>query len=48
MPEEEPDNGDQLYDNKFGSLRTLKESISLILRQWQFDNTNNLIQIPAV
>ena len=33
MPEEEPNTSNQLDDDKFGSLRTLKGSISLILRQ---------------
>ena len=48
MPEEELNTGDQSDDDKFGSLRILEESISLVLRQWQLDDTNNLVQIPAV
>lgn len=48
MPEGEPDNGDQSDDDKFGSLRTLEELISLVLWQWQIDDTNNPVQIPAV
>ena len=43
MPEEKPNNGDQSDDNKFGSFRTVKESISLILRQWQLDDIINLV-----
>ena len=48
MPEEEPDTGDQSDDDEFGSLKTLEESISLVLRQWRLDDTNDLVQIPAV
>ena len=46
--EKEPNTGDQSDDNKFGSLRTLEESISIVLRQWRLDDTNDLVQIPAV
>ena len=48
MFEEEPDTGDQSDDNEFGSLKTLEESISFILKQWRLDDTNDLIQIPAI
>lgn len=48
MLERKPNNDEQLDDNKFGSFRTLEESISLILRQWQFDDINNLVQILAI
>lgn len=48
IPEEKPNNGNQSDDDKFGSLRTLEESIFLVLRQWQLDDTNNLVQIPTV
>lgn len=33
MPKGEPNNGEQSNDNKFGSLKTLEQSISLILQQ---------------
>lgn len=48
MPEKEPNNGNQSNDNEFRSLRALKESICLILRQWQLDDTNDLAQISAI
>lgn len=48
MSKREFDNSEQSDDNKFGSVKTLEELISLILQYWQFDDINNSVQIPAI
>lgn len=48
MTKKNPNNGDQLDDNKFVSFKILKKSIFLILKQWQLDDINNFIQIPTI
>lgn len=48
IPKEESNNSKQSNNNKFGSFKTLEESISFILRQQQLDNINDLVQIPAI
>lgn len=48
MSEEKSNNYEQSDENKFGFLKTLKKSISLILWQWHLDNINDLVQIAVI